>query len=118
MRLQLLSILLGSGSVVAHSLFIFAPIACGGSVFGPCSVMQYLVSFLVAIISLRKRELVALLELSSCCHVAVCLLCLFLTVPWVDLQSDCGISWSYSLTFGYVEGDNSEIQPLINSPEI
>ena len=41
MRLQLLSILLGSGSVVADSLFVFAPIVCGGSVFGPCSGMQY-----------------------------------------------------------------------------
>ena len=40
-----------------------------------------------------KRELVALL-----CVVHVCVLCLFLTVPWIGLQSDFGISWSYSLS--------------------
>ena len=33
--------------VVADSLFIVAPIVCGGSVFGPCFVMQNLVPFLV-----------------------------------------------------------------------
>ena len=45
-----------------NSLFNVPPIACGGSVFGPCIVMQYLVSFLVfAIILTRKRKLVALL---------------------------------------------------------
>ena len=32
--------------VVLDSLFIEAPIVCGGSLFGPCFVMQYLVSFL------------------------------------------------------------------------
>ena len=39
--------------------------------------MQYLYSVLssFAIISARKRELVALLLLSSCCHVAVSILC-------------------------------------------
>ena len=35
------------GSVVVESLFIDAPIVCGGTVFGPCFVMQYLVSYLV-----------------------------------------------------------------------
>ena len=38
------------------------------------------------IISPRKRELVDLHELSSCSHVAVNVLCLFLAVPWVGLQ--------------------------------
>ena len=42
-----------------------APIVCVGFVFGPWSVMQYLVSFLVlfsfVFISLRKEKLVALL---------------------------------------------------------
>ena len=52
-----------------------------------------------AIISLRKRELVALL-----CPLAVVwlsVLCLFLMVPLVGWSAvcDCGISWSYSLTF-------------------
>ena len=32
-------------SVVVDSLFIVAPIVRGGSVFGPCFVMLYLVSF-------------------------------------------------------------------------
>ena len=43
-----------------------------------------------AIISLGKRELVALLLLSFCCHVAVSGLCFFLTVPWVGLQCVIG----------------------------
>ena len=29
-------------------MFFVASVVCGGSVFGPCFVMQYLVSFLVA----------------------------------------------------------------------
>ena len=37
-------------------LLIVAPILCGGSVFGPCFVMQYLVSFLVLQSSSRERE--------------------------------------------------------------
>ena len=32
--------------MVVDSLFIVAPIVCGGSVFGPCFDMQCLVSFL------------------------------------------------------------------------
>ena len=51
------------------------------------------------IILKRKRELVALLLLSYGCLVIVNVLWLFLTVPWVGLQCDCGISRSYSLTF-------------------
>ena len=34
-------------SVAAGLLFIVASIACVGSIFGPCFVMQYYVSFLV-----------------------------------------------------------------------
>ena len=34
-------------AVVVDSLFRVAPIVCGGSVFCPCFVMQYLMSFLV-----------------------------------------------------------------------
>ena len=47
----------------------------------------YFVSFL-AMQSSRwgKRELVALLFLISSCHVAVIVLCLFLTVLWVGVQ--------------------------------
>ena len=44
-----------------------------------------------AIILARKRKLIALLKLRSCCHVAVCALCLFLAVPWVSgRQCDSG----------------------------
>ena len=38
--LRLLSALRG-GSVVGDSLFVVLPIVCGGSVFGPCFVIQY-----------------------------------------------------------------------------
>ena len=51
-----------------------------------CFVVRYLMSILVsfAIILMGKRELVALLSLSSWCLVIVVLL--FLAVPWVCLQ--------------------------------
>ena len=39
-----------------------------------------------AIILMRKRELVALLKLSSCCLVTVCVMWLFLMVSWVGMQ--------------------------------
>ena len=45
--------------------FIVALIDCGGSVFGPCFVVQYLVSFVVLQSSRWGGELVALLLLSS-----------------------------------------------------
>ena len=49
--------------------------------------MQYLVSFQVlAIMSLGKSGLVALLSLSSWCLVTVVVLKLFLAVPWDGLQ--------------------------------
>ena len=54
--------------VLSIHLFIVALMICGVSVLSPCFVMQYLVAFLVfsfAIIFMRKRELVALLQLSS-----------------------------------------------------
>ena len=65
---------------------------------GSYFVVQYFVSFQVL---LRKRELFALLSLSSWCLVAVSVLWLFLMVPWPGCSAvcDCGISWSYSLTF-------------------
>ena len=53
----------------------------------PCfcyAVLCVLSSF--TIILLGKRELVALLLLSSLCLVADIVLCLFLTVLWVGLQ--------------------------------
>ena len=71
----------GGGSVVVDVLFIFAPIICGG-VVGP----SLCVHSNFAIISLRKRMIVALLLLSSCCHVTVRVLFLFPTMSWVGLQ--------------------------------
>ena len=54
-------------------------------------------SFLVlAIILMGKRELVALLIVSSWCLVIV--VWLFLAVQGLSTVCDCGISWSYSLT--------------------
>ena len=35
---------------------------------------------------LKKRELIALRQLSSCCYMAVMDLSLFLMVPWADMQ--------------------------------
>ena len=53
--------------------------------FGP-RIVQYFVFFSgFGIISLRKREVVALLLLSSGYYVAIIFLCLFLKVHWVVL---------------------------------
>ena len=62
------------GSVVVNSLFTVAPIVCSGShiVFGPCFLMQLMVSFLVL---LKKKQLDALLKLCSCRPVVVLLVC-------------------------------------------
>ena len=50
-----------------------------------------------AIILERTRELVALLSLSYGCLVAVDAMSLFLTVPWVGLQCDCGLIYFLTL---------------------
>ena len=50
-----------------------------------CAVFSDISSF--AIISLGKRELVVLLCLSSWCHMAAVVLCLFLIMLWVGLRS-------------------------------
>ena len=47
-----------------------------------CTLLYAHSSF--AIVLMGKRELVALLGLSSCCFVIV--VCLFLAVPWVRLR--------------------------------
>ena len=60
---------------------------CILSVLGPCFVMQYFASYLVLQSSHWGRELVALLILSSRCHVAVISLCRFLKAPSVV----CGV---------------------------
>ena len=67
-------------------LFAAAPsvsVCCVWSLF--CYAVLCVLSCF-AIIPLRKRELVALLLLSSDCHVAVSVLCLCLMVPWIGLQ--------------------------------
>ena len=82
-------------------LFVFAAIVCGGLVFSVRSMFCFAllcVHSSFAIISLRKRELVALLLLCSECH---CRYYRSFTLPrgamgW-SVLCDCGISWSYSL---------------------
>ena len=66
---------------------MFLSLVCRASVFGPCSVMQYLLFFSsFAIIPLGKRGLVNLLLCYFECHISVVILCLFLTVPWNGLD--------------------------------
>ena len=71
------------GSVVVDLLFIVTPMVgvCNCSMF--CCSLLYVHSCF-AIILMGKRELVALLTLSSWCLVIV--VCLFLGVPWVCLR--------------------------------
>ena len=73
----------GGGSVVIDFLFIVTPIVgvCNCSMF--CCTLLY-VHFSIAIILMGKRELIALLNLSSWCLVMVERL--FLTVPRGCLQ--------------------------------
>ena len=67
------------GSVVVDFLFIVTPIVgvCNCSMF--CCTLLYVHSG-IAIILIGKRELIALLNLSSCCLVMAERL--FLAVPW------------------------------------
>ena len=77
-------------------LFIVTPIVGVCNYSMSCCMLLYVHSS-IAIILMGKRELVALLNLSSWCLVMVERL--FLAVPWGCLPvCDCGISWSYSLT--------------------
>ena len=46
----------------------------------------------LSVTSLKKRELVALLLLCSCCHVAASVMWLFFAVPWGGL-------WSVTVAF-------------------
>ena len=73
----------GGGSVVVDFLFIVSPIVgvCNCSMF--CCTLLYVHSS-IAIILMRKRELIALLNLSSWCLVMVKRL--FLAVPQGCLQ--------------------------------
>ena len=84
----------GEGSVVVESLFIVASDVCGGFVFAKIQRTRRTaqqnnvrVRSSFAIILLKKRELVALLLLCSCCHVTVSVMWLFFAVPWDGLWS-------------------------------
>ena len=70
-------------------LFIVTPIVgvCNCSIF--CCTLFY-VLYSIAIILMGKRELVALLNLSSWCLVMVERL--FLAATWLSAVCDCGIS--------------------------
>ena len=57
------------------------------------SSLSYEVIFVLssfAVILLGKRELVALLCLSTWCRLAVIVICLFLTMLWASLYCVCG----------------------------
>ena len=77
---------------------IIAPIVCGGSVFAPCFVIQFIVSFIFCIH--KEKELIALLKLSSKWHVSQYAVAL----PYGDVGCsevcDFGIS-SYLFPFVY-----------------
>ena len=83
-------------SVVVNSLFIVVPHRFRWGLFVVlvyCALFGVVPSFVV--ISLEKRELVALLKYHFSLNLTVSVLCLFLKVRWLGLK--CGISWSYSL---------------------
>ena len=73
----------GGGSVVVDFLFVVNPIVGVCNCFMFCCTLLYVHSS-IAIILMGKRELVALLNLSSWCLVIVERL--FLAVPWGCLQ--------------------------------
>ena len=54
--------------------FLLVPLFVG-FVFGPSFLIQFFVSLL------KKRKLIALLQVCSCCHVAVSVVRFFFTVP-------------------------------------
>ena len=86
---------LGGGSLVVDFLFIDTPIVGVCNCYMFCCTLLYVHSS-IAIMLMGKRELIALLNLSSWCLVIV--KWLFFAVPWVCLPfGDCGISSSYSL---------------------
>ena len=82
---QWLRLLSGGGSVVVDLLFIVTPIVgvCNCSMF--CCTLLYVHSS-VALILVGKRELVALLSLSSWCLLIV--VYLFREMPWFSLHNE------------------------------
>ena len=76
------------------------------SVIVLCFVVRYFMSLLVfAIILMGKRELVALLSLSSWCLVVV--VWLFLSVPWICLQFVIVVFPDYTHLL-FLKSDNDE----------
>ena len=69
-----------------------------GFVFGPCFAEQYLVSFLVSHLD-GEEGAGRFTLLAFSCQVTVSVLCLFLVLPWIDLQCVIVIFRAYSLTF-------------------
>ena len=65
---------------------MFLPLFSGGSVFGPCFVMHFLVSFLVFAIILTRKRAAGCFTLLPSSSLYVRVLWLFLKVPWVGLQ--------------------------------
>ena len=82
---------------VVDSLLIVALIVCGDLVCSHSFVMQYLVSFLCLQSSRRGREIWLLYF--SCMFAVMRLLMFCDSSLWVSAVCECGISWSYSLTF-------------------
>ena len=72
---------------MVETLFAVAPVGCGCGSFmlGPCFLICLLVQFLVHISNHHAEEESWLLYYN--CDVASCVLCPFLMVPWVCLQS-------------------------------
>ena len=87
------NVTLGGGSVVVDMFFIVTPIVgvCNCSMF--CCMLLYVHSSFV-IILMGKRELVALLGLSSWCLAIV--VWLFLAVLWDCLQFVIGVFLDYT----------------------
>ena len=89
-----------NGSVVVDSLLIVTPIVG----FCNCSMLGYALLYVhssFAIILMGKRELVALICLSSWCHVMV--VWLFLAVPWVCMQFDIVVFPGHTHSYLYVK---------------
>ena len=100
-----------SGSNAIDLLFIVAPAVCGDSLFGPCFVIQCLCHSSFAIILMGKRELVALLYLSSLCLVTVGVIRLFLA----SAVCDCGTPMHLDIVPPLVPQSVNQEQGLILS---
>ena len=89
-------------------LFVCVCVCVWGGCLDPCSVMQYLVFFLVLQPSRCGREswlldliILTIFKLCSCWHVAISVLSFPQGVVCWSVLCNCGISWSYSLAFSF-----------------